>query len=267
MPALYCVMGHPIGHSRSPEIHGRFASQLGIALEYRRIEVRPDSLAASVRRFAENGGRGCNITVPLKEEAAALSDSLGSGARQAGAANTLTLGDDGCIHGDNTDGTGLIRHLEGNLGLELEGISILMIGAGGAARGVIPALLHANVSSVTLVNRTRERALDLARRFSPLGAIRVADRKGGTLPRADLVINASSAGLAGQPPGLHHSAARGAHCVDLAYGKAAAAFTSWARRGEARSVCDGWGMLVEQAADSFAIWHGQRPDTAELLNL
>ena len=266
MPALYyCVMGHPIEHSRSPEIHRRFASQLGIALEYRRIEVRPGSLRAAAKRFVEDGGRGCNITVPLKQEAAALSDSLAWGARQAGAANTLTFGNDGCIHGDNTDGPGLIRHLQGNLGLKLEEASILMIGAGGAARGIIPALLGASISAITLVNRSRERALELARRFSPLGAIRVADPQAETLPPAHLVINASSAGLAGQPPVLRPSAARGAHCIDLAYGKGAEAFTLWARRGEARSVHDGWGMLVEQAAGSFAIWHGRRPDTSELL--
>lgn len=266
MPALYCVMGHPIGHSRSPGIHHRFASQLGIALEYRQMEVRRGSLAEAVNRFAREGGRGCNITVPLKEEAAMLSDSLSSGARRAGAANTLTFGDGDRIHGDNTDGPGLLRHLQCNLGLELEGASILMIGAGGAARGVIPALLSANVAMLTLVNRTRGRALDLARQFAPLGAIQVADPVAAAPPPADLVINASSAGLAGKAPGLNQSAAAGAHCIDLAYGPAAEAFISWARRGEARSVHDGWGMLVEQAAESFAIWHGHRPDTLKLLN-
>ncbi len=260
-------MGDPIDHSRSPEIHRRFASQFGIPLEYRRIEVRSGSLQEEARRFAKDGGRGCNITVPLKEEAALLSDSLGSAARQGGAANTLTFGNDGHIHGDNTDGLGLLRHLRVNLGLKLEGASVLMIGAGGAARGVIPALLGADIAEITLVNRTRDRALDLARRFSPLGAIRVADPEADNRPPADLVINASSAGLAGKPPDLRPSLARDAHCIDLAYGEAAAAFVSWARRGGARSVHDGWGMLVEQAAESFAIWHGRRPDTRGLLNL
>ncbi len=266
MTAIYCVMGQPIGHSRSPEIHCRFASQFGMKLEYRRVEVQPGSLSAEVKRFMEDGGRGCNITVPLKEEAAALSDSLGFEARLGGVANTLTLGDDGRIHGDNTDGPGLLRHLRNNLGLELEGASVWMIGAGGAARGVVPVLLGANIAAITLVNRTRDRALELARRFSPLGAIRVAGPKAETRAAADLVINASSAGLAGKPPALHHALAQGAHCIDLAYGKAAAAFVAWARQGEARSVHDGWGMLVEQAAESFAIWHGRRPDTRELLN-
>ncbi|WP_446831233.1 shikimate dehydrogenase [Candidatus Foliamicus sp.] len=266
MPAIFCVMGHPIGHSRSPEIHRRFASQLGIALEYRRVEVRQGLLAEAVSRFAQEGGRGCNITVPLKEEAAALSNSLGSGARLAGAANTLTVGDEDRIHGDNTDGSGLLRHLRCNLGLELAGATLLLLGAGGAARGLIPALFEANIASITLVNRTRDRALDLARRFAPLGAIQVAEQGAATPPRADLVINASSAGMTGTAPTIDHSAAAGAHCIDLAYGPAAEAFAAWARQGKARSIHDGWGMLVEQAAESFAIWHGQRPDTQELLS-
>ena len=265
MPALYCVMGHPVGHSRSPEIHRNFASQLGIALEYRRIDVRAGALREAVRQFAHAGGRGCNITVPLKEEAAALSDSLGAEARQAGAANTLILNANGSIHGDNTDGLGLLRHLQANLRIDLEGASVIMIGAGGAARGVIPALLGAKIGRLMLINRTRERALDLVRRFAPLGDLRVADLQAENLQAADLLINASSAGLAGKAPALRHAAAAGAHCIDMAYGPAAAAFLSWARQGKARSVHDGWGMLVEQAAESFAIWHGRRPDTGELL--
>ena len=258
-------MGYPVGHSRSPEIHQRFASQFEMALEYRRIEVRPGTLAEAVDHFAEGGGRGCNVTVPLKEEAAALSHTLGAGAAQAGAANTLTLGEDGRIHGDNTDGPGLLRHLRANLGIELDGASILMIGAGGAARGVIPALLEADIATIALVNRTPERALALARRFASHGAVQAVDPNSEALPAATLVINASSAGLAGKAPDLRHSAATGAHCIDLAYGKAAQAFAEWARRGMARSIHDGWGMLVEQAADSFAIWHGQRPHTQPLL--
>ena len=265
MAALYCVMGHPVGHSRSPEIHRNFAAQLGIALEYRRIEVRAGALREAVRQFAQAGGRGCNITVPLKEEAAALSDSLGSEAERTGAANTLVLNANGVVHGDNTDGRGLLRHLQGNLGIGLEGASVLMIGAGGAARGVVPALLGEKVGLLTVVNRTRERALDLARRFAALGDLRVAGLQAEYLPAADVLINASSAGLAGKPPALRHAAAAGAHCIDMAYGPAAVPFLSWARQGNARSVHDGWGMLVEQAAESFAIWHGERPDTRELL--
>ncbi len=265
MPALYCVMGHPIGHSRSPEIHRRFAAQLGVSLEYRRIEVRSGSLEEAVRRFAQAGGRGCNITLPLKEEAAALSRSLGPEAEQAGAANTLVLGKDGGIHGDNTDGPGLLRHLRRNLGMDLEGASVLMIGAGGAARGVIPALLGAKPQTLTLFNRTRKRAVDLARRFEPLGTLRVAGHPAEELPPFDLIVNASSAGLAGQSPVLRPAAAAGAHCVDMAYGPAAAPFLSWAQEGKALSAHDGWGLLVEQAAGSFAIWHGLRPDTRELL--
>lgn len=265
MSALYAVMGYPIGHSRSPEIHAHFASQLGLHVEYRRIEVRPGALSAAIESFRTAGGLGCNITVPLKEEAAGLSEQLGPEAEQAGAVNTLTTRAGGRIRGDNTDGLGLIRHLRNNLSVDLEGSRVLMIGAGGAVRGVLPALLVAGVDEIIIVNRTHERAQDLARRFAYLGEIRVAAPGGEKLPAMDLVINASSAGIAGQPPSLPTAAAEGALCVDMAYARAAEPFLSWARKGAARAAHDGWGMLVEQAAESFSIWHGRRPDTGKLL--
>lgn len=260
-------MGYPIGHSRSPEIHAHFASQFGLHVEYRRIEVRPGSLSAAVENFRAAGGLGCNITVPLKEEAAGLSEELGPEAEQAGAVNTLTTKPDGRTRGDNTDGLGLVRQLRNNLGVHLEDSRVLMIGAGGAVRGVLPALLATGVGEIIIVNRTYERARDLARRFASLGEIRVAGPAGEGLPAMDLVINASSAGIAGQPPALPPAAAEGALCVDMAYGRAAEPFLSWARDGAARAAHDGWGMLVEQAAESFAIWHGRRPDTRELLDV
>ena len=166
MSALYAVMGFPIGHSRSPEIHACFAAQLGVDLEYRRIEVRPGALLKAVEQFRAEGGRGCNITVPLKEEAAALSRELGPEAAQAGAANTLSMLADGRVRGDNTDGRGLIRHLRHNLGVPLDGSKVLIIGAGGAVRGVLPALLAEGAAGITLVNRTQERAEALAQRFA-----------------------------------------------------------------------------------------------------
>ena len=260
-------MGYPIGHSRSPEIHAHFASQLGLHVEYRRIEVRPGSLAAAIESFRAGGGLGCNITVPLKEEAAGLSEELGPEAEQAGAVNTLTTKAGRRIKGDNTDGLGLIRQLRNNLSVHLEDSQVLIIGAGGAVRGVLPALLDAGVGEIIIVNRTHERAQDLARRFASFGDIRVPAPGSGELPAADLVINASSAGIAGQPPALPPEAAEGALCVDLAYGRAAEPFLAWARDGAARAAHDGWGMLVEQAAESFAIWHGRRPDTRELLDV
>ena len=258
-------MGYPIGHSRSPEIHAHFASQLGLHVEYRRIEVRPGSLLAAVESFRAAGGLGCNITVPLKEEAAGLSEVLGPQAAQAGAVNTLTTKAGGRLRGDNTDGLGLIRQLRHNLSVHLEDSQVLMIGAGGAVRGVLPALLAAGVGKIVIVNRTQERARELARRFAPLGEIRVAAVGGAKLPAMDLVINASSAGIAGHAPALPPAAAEGALCVDMAYGGAAEPFLAWAREGAARAAHDGWGMLVEQAAESFSIWHGRRPDTKELL--
>ena len=259
-------MGHPIGHSRSPEIHAHFALQLGLHVEYRRIDVRPGSLSAAIESFRAAGGLGCNITVPLKEEAAGLSEELGPEAEQADAVNTLTTKAGERIRGDNTDGLGLIRQLRNNLGVRLEDSLVLMIGAGGAVRGVLPALLAAGVGKVIIVNRTQERAQDLARRFASLGKVRVAAPGGERLPAMDLVINGSSAGIAGQPPALPPAAAKGALCVDMAYGRAAEPFLSWARKGAARAAHDGWGMLVEQAAESFSIWHGRRPDTRELLD-
>ena len=258
-------MGYPIGHSRSPEIHARFAAQTGLDVEYRRIQVRPGSLASAVDDFRAGGGRGCNITVPLKEEAAELSDELGPEAGQAGAANTLTAGADGRIRGDNTDGLGLIRHLRKNLDMNLEDSRVLIIGAGGAVRGVLPALLAAGVGETVIFNRTLERARELARHFTSLGAIRVAASGSAGLPAVDLVINASSAGISGEPPALPPAPAKAALCMDLAYGRAAEPFMAWAREGGARAAHDGWGMLVEQAAESFRIWHGRRPDTTELL--
>ena len=266
MQAKYAVMGYPIGHSRSPEIHGSFALRQELALEYRRIEVPPGKLAHEVERFARDGGCGCNITVPLKEEAARISDKLGAEARLAGAANTLTFTKDGHIRGDNTDGAGLLRHLQDNLDANLAGARVLIIGAGGAARGVLPALLAAGTGEIAIANRTRERALQLQRRFAPLGDIRVVPLSGNQQRPFDLVINASSAGLAGTPPAMSPKVAEGALCIDMAYGPAAGPFLDWARAGHARDAHDGWGMLVEQAAESFAIWHGRRPDTGQLIN-
>ena len=258
-------MGYPVSHSRSPEIHTRFASQFGLDLEYRRIEVAPGSLPAAVASFRAMGGVGCNVTVPLKEEAARLSNELGFEAAQSGAANTLTAIRGGRTRGDNTDGVGLIRQLRENLGVHLEGSKMLIIGAGGAVRGVLPALLAAGSAKIVIVNRTPERARDLARRFACLGEIRVAASDSTELKAMDIVINASSAGMAGLAPSLPSTAAKGALCVDLAYGPAAEPFMAWAQSGGARAVHDGWGMLVEQAAESFSIWHGHRPDTSALI--
>ena len=258
-------MGYPISHSRSPEIHAHFASQFGLDMEYRRIEVAPGSLPAAVASFRAMGGLGCNITVPLKKEAAGLSDELGFEAARSGAANTLTAIPGGRTRGDNTDGVGLIRQLHEHLGVHLKGAKMLMIGAGGAVRGVLPALLAAGTAEIVIANRTPERARDLVRHFARLGEIRVAASDSAGLEAMDIVINASSAGMAGLAPDLPPSAAKAALCVDLAYGPAAEPFMAWARSGRARAVHDGWGMLVEQAAESFSIWHGHRPDTSALI--
>lgn len=262
----YGVMGYPVSHSRSPVIHRLFALQTGQVMQYDLLAVAPGALAGALRHFQRSGGKGLNITVPHKSAAAQLADHLSERARSAGAVNTLSF-EDGEISGDNTDGVGLLRDLSGNLGLRLQGANILILGAGGATRGIVVPLLNAAPQSVTIANRTLSRAQDLATHFSAYGSIEacrfdeINSAKG-----FDLVINATSAGLKGETP-PYPEAAIGAQtfCYDLSYGLTPTPFSNWAiQAGAARSVM-GWGMLVEQAAESFQLWRGVRPDTNAVL--
>jgi shikimate dehydrogenase len=263
MDALHAVFGHPVAHSLSPRIHAAFGRQAGIALRYQAIDTEPAGFAAALADFAARGGSGANVTLPLKEAAFALCAEASERARRAGAVNTLIRLADGHWRGDNTDGSGLIRDLTQRHGLDLRARRVLLLGAGGAARGVAPALLEAGIAELTLANRTPERADALADALGDPARVHV--RYLGDLAAQgefDLLVNATSATRGGTLPVLPMAliGPRSA-AVDLSYGEAAIPFLAWARAGGCRIALDGLGMLVEQAADSFALWHGVRPDT------
>ncbi|GAC1452103.1 MAG: shikimate dehydrogenase [Steroidobacteraceae bacterium] len=262
----YGVIGHPVSHSLSPFIHGMFARETGQAMTYRLFDVRPAGLEVHVRDFFSQHGRGLNVTLPHKIAARELAHELTARAAHAAAVNTLVSNEDGSILGDNTDGAGLVRDLRDNLGLELAGRRLLIMGAGGATRGVLAPLLGLAPAVVVIANRTPERAAALAAAFSDLGVTQGGGFGDVGEEPFDLVINATSASLGGDMPPLPHGAVDSATvCYDLAYGRSATAFVEWARaRGCARAL-QGLGMLVEQAAESFELWRGVRPATAPVL--
>jgi len=259
----FAVFGHPIAHSLSPRIHARFAAQTGIALDYGAIDAAPEAFAAALATFAAGGGRGVNVTLPLKQAAFALCAQTSDFARRAGAVNTLTCLPDGRWLGDNTDGPGLVRDLTERHALDLRGRRSLLLGAGGAARATAFALLDAGVGELIIVNRTAERADALADSIGDPEHVytRYWDDLGAA-GNFDLIVNATSAGLGAAQLALPFGlVGRRTLCYDLSYGAAAFAFLAWARAAGAGPALDGLGMLVEQAAESFAIWHGVRPDT------
>jgi shikimate dehydrogenase len=262
----YGVVGHPVSHSLSPFIHGMFARETGQLMTYRLFDVRPADLEVHVRDFFAQGGAGLNVTLPHKIAARELAHELTGRAAHAAAVNTLARADDGSILGDNTDGAGLVHDLCDNLGLELAGRRLLIMGAGGATRGVLAPLLGLHPAMVVIANRTPERAASLAAAFSDLGVTQgVGFEDVGEEP-FDLVINATSASLSGEIPPLPPSAVNSATvCYDLAYGKSATAFVAWARARGCAQAQQGLGMLVEQAAESFELWHGVRPTTSTVL--
>lgn len=267
-PDRYAVTGHPIEHSMSPFIHRWFACETGQALRYDAIHSPPGGFAEVVRRFRAEGGRGLNVTLPFKEEAAALADARTPRAEQGGAVNTLTFGADGTVHGDNTDGVGLVRDLRDNQGVPIAARRVLMVGAGGAARGVLPALLAEAPARVVVVNRSRERAVALAALFEG-GAVPVDACGFGGLGAEpfDIVVNATSGGLSGErAPPVPISALRpGGACYDMVYAREPTAFLRWARAAGASAVIDGAGMLVEQGAEAFRRWRGVRPPTRRVI--
>jgi shikimate dehydrogenase len=267
MTDRYGVMGYPVSHSRSPVIHRLFAAQTGEDIQYELLQVPPDKLETAIAQFGRTGGKGLNITVPHKSEVAKLVDEMSERANTAGAVNTVVFHDDGTLYGDNTDGVGLMQDLQVNHALNLKGRNILILGAGGATRGIISPLLEAEPGSLVIANRTFPKARSLADHFAsqgPVNACRFEDVR--SLPIYDLIINATSAGLKGETPPYPEEAIHPAtFCYDLSYSSTPTPFSVWAaRHGAARSVM-GWGMLVEQAAESFYIWRGVRPDTAPVL--
>ncbi len=262
----YGVMGYPVSHSRSPVIHRLFALQTGQSMQYELLQVSPDHLEDAIRQFERTGGKGLNITVPHKQAVIPLCSSLSDRAKTASAANTLTF-DSGEIRGDNTDGIGLLRDLAVNLGLELQQRSILILGAGGATRGIVGPLLEMQPKHLLIANRSIERAEEIVERFAEDGPVFACSFGDGQLDEPfDLVINATSAGFKGErPPYPVKAVSRKTVCYDLSYGLKPTPFSVWAREQGAANSIMGWGMLVEQAAESFNIWRGVRPDTAPVL--
>ncbi|RJG03752.1 shikimate dehydrogenase [Noviherbaspirillum sedimenti] len=258
MTDRYAVFGNPIAHSKSPEIHARFAAQAGQDMQYERLLAPLDGFAASVHEFMRQGGKGANVTVPFKLEAYALATSLTARAEAAGAVNTLSF-KDGTILGDNTDGVGLVADIVVNAGQAIAGRRVLLVGAGGAARGVVLPILDQHPAQLVVVNRTAPRAQELAAQFDGrLMASTFDDLQG----EFDLVINATAASLAGEVPPLA-PALFGSHTLayDMMYGKEPTAFMRFAAQ-QGAAVRDGLGMLVEQAAEAFFVWRGVRPLTA-----
>lgn len=271
-PDRYAVAGHPVEHSRSPFIHARFAAQTGQALEYGRLLCPLDGFAATLRSFAaEPGVRGCNVTVPFKFEAFELAARRSPRAERAGAANTLRF--DGAAEGgwfaDNTDGAGLMRDITHNAGVSLAGRQVLLIGAGGAAAGVLGPLLEQRPARVVLANRTLDKAQALVASHADLAAAQGAELQAAALDACGsgfhVVVNGTAASLAGAGIPVPATVLRpGALAVDMMYGPAAQGFLQWAAEHGAHGR-DGLGMLVEQAAESFFVWRGVRPDTAPVL--
>jgi shikimate dehydrogenase len=270
MKDLYAVIGHPVEHSLSPKIHGMFAVQTGEDIAYEKRRAPLDGFVGTVRAFISEGGCGANVTLPFKLEAYDLADEVSERARHARAANTLRF-TTGRIYADNTDGVGLVRDIKTNLGVDLQGKRVLLMGAGGAARGVLLPLLEARPAILVIANRTVEKAMQLARsnQHQPLAAHTVlsgvgfADLSG---QRFDVVINATSSSLSDELPPLPDDLfATGALAYDMMYGKGLTSFLSYAQAQNVAQLADGLGMLVEQAAESFLIWRGLRPDTQPVM--
>ena len=260
MSDRYAVFGNPIAHSKSPQIHAAFALQTGQALTYEAILAPLDGFAASIGGFASSGGLGANVTVPFKEEAYRLCTRRSTRAEKAAAVNTLSFAE-GEIVGDNTDGTGLVHDVRDNLHYLIAGKKILLMGAGGAARGVVQPLLDENPASLTLVNRSMEKIELLTRSFTAIAISSYAALAGRSF---DLVINATSSGLRDELPPLPPDLlAPGALAYDMMYGRETP-FMRFARE-QGATVADGLGMLVEQAAEAFFIWRGIRPQTAPVI--
>ena len=266
MPDRYAVMGYPIAHSKSPFIHRRFAAETGEPVSYDALLVEPGDFRAAVERFRRQGGRGLNVTIPFKEEAFALSNRRSGRAERAGAVNTLWF-DGMAVCGDNTDGVGLVQDLGRNLAVEVKARSVLLLGAGGAARGIIGPLLDEGPERLVIVNRTADRAAGLARRFEGQGPVSAMTFDALPAGGFDLIVNATAASLAGDLPPLARGALRaGGVAYDTAYAARPTPFVEWGREEGAAVVADGLGMLVEQAAESFRIWRGREPRTGPVID-
>lgn len=263
----YAVFGNPVQHSRSPQIHEAFAAQRKLPLRYDRIEAPLDSFASAVRHFFGDDGAGANVTVPFKEQAFELCLTVSDRAREAGAVNTLSL-KGGQLHGDNTDGVGLVQDIRENLGWQVAHKRVLVLGAGGAVRGILAPLLAQAPTEITIANRTLARAEALAEQFQGRGVPVHACSLDSVGQHYNLVINAISAGLHGDMPDLPATIiGTDTACYDMVYGKDLTPFLQWAELHGATATADGIGMLVEQAAESFYQWHNWRPKTGEVIEM
>jgi shikimate dehydrogenase len=269
-PDRYAVVGFPVSHSWSPFIHGLFAQNTGQNLVYRLLEIPPERFATDVGAFFAAGARGVNVTVPHKQAAADLVKYRTPRAEIAGAVNTIS-NESGDLLGDNTDGAGLVNDLVNNLHLRLADMRILLLGAGGAARGVLGPLLGCAPGLIQIANRNEARAAHLANEFRSLGDVRYSDfeavGRNKDLPPFDLIINATSASLQDiVPPIGSKCIGDNTICYDMVYGKNQTAFVRWAYDHGAARACVGWGMLIEQAAEAFYLWRGVRPDTKPVMD-
>jgi len=259
----YGVFGNPIEHSLSPIIHAQFAKQTGLSIQYDKILAPIDDFSHSAKSFIDQGAKGFNITVPFKIEAFNLATELSLNAQTAGAVNTIKVNGNKLI-GENTDGTGLVNDLTKNLNIDLNNKTVLILGAGGATRGILLPLLKQQPKRLMIANRTASKAIQLAKDFSNYGKTcgfgldKIKDTP------ADVIINATSASLDGQMPTIANGVANGAICYDLMYG-AQTPFMDWAKANNAKMIVDGLGMLVEQAAAAFKFWTGKQPNTQEVI--
>jgi shikimate dehydrogenase len=264
----YAVFGQPIKHSKSPRIHHLFAEQTGESLSYTAIEVAPGHFTEAVTSFFANGGKGLNCTVPLKELAWTFAEHKTERAELARAVNTLALQADGSILGDNTDGCGLVTDLLTNHAIGLEGKRILVLGAGGASRGIILPLLQQQPTSLVIANRTVDKAIALAAEFQHKGSVAACGFMELSGQSYDVILNATSASLSEQLPPLPVGLLlEQGICYDLAYNQTPTPFVRWGKANHAAKSLDGLGMLVEQAAEAFFIWRGLKPQTVEVLAL
>ncbi len=264
----YAVMGNPIKHSKSPLIHTEFAKQTDQKIIYQAIHVDLGGFTQAVRNFQANNGKGLNITVPFKIEAFNLVDELSQRAKRAGAVNTIIFEKDGKLKGDNTDGYGLVTDLTTRLNWQIKDKKIVILGAGGASRGVLEPILEQQPTEIFIANRTASKAKDLAEEFSSLGKIQGGSYTGLESFKADIIINATSASLSGEIPPIPESILdSNTKCYDMMYGAKPTAFMDWATQQGVEEVSDGLGMLVGQAAESFYLWRGVRPEVPSVIKL
>ena len=264
----YAVIGNPVAHSKSPQIHMAFAQQEGVSIDYQRILANEETFIATVENFIRNQGCGLNVTLPFKGKAYQQCIELNHYAQVAKAVNTISFKPNGDWIGANTDGIGLLRDLKSNLKIEIAQREVLILGAGGAVRGILLPLLQENPNQIVIANRTYAKAEALANEFTELGTISSSEFSNLKSTKFDIVINATAASLSNQVPPISASVLKPETvCYDLAYSDQDTAFLSWAKINKATTTSDGLGMLIEQAAESYFIWRNFRPDTSSVFSL